>query len=234
MKINILIGLLALMAGSLMAADPGPKETLESAAKKLGEKANYSWKTTVVVPEDSRFKPGPTEGKTEKDGFTHFAISYGENTSYSVIKGEKRATTTQDGEWKTPEELDKEEGFARFQAGMLRNLKTPVQEAAQLLSFAKDLKKENDVFASELTEEGAIRMQLFGPPRDNGPTVTGAKGSVKFWLQDGALTKYEFKLKGNIKLGDNEFPNERATTVEIKEVGTTKVEVPEPAKKKVS
>ncbi len=65
-------------------------------------------------------------------------------------------------------------------------------------------------------------------------TVSDAKGSVKFWVKDGALTKYEFKLKGSIKFGDNDFPVDRTATVEIKDVGTTKVEVPDAAKKKLS
>ena len=56
---------------------------------------------------------------------------------------------------------------------------------------------------------------------------------MKFWLKDGSLTKYEFKVKGKMKFGDNEFPNERTTTVEIKDLNGTKVEVPEPAKKKL-
>src|SRR6476659_1174463 len=71
MKKQIAIVALTAFAGSLLAAENGAKEEVTSAAKKLGEKSNYSWKTTVVVPESAQFKPGPTEGKTEKDGFTH-------------------------------------------------------------------------------------------------------------------------------------------------------------------
>jgi phosphate-selective porin len=53
-------------------------------------------------------------------------------------------------------------------------------------------------------------------------------------VKDGALAKYEFKLKGKIKFGDNEFPNDRTTTVEIKDLNNTKVEVPEAVRKKLS
>ena len=112
---------------------------------------------------------------------------------------------------------------------IVRNIKTPAKEAAQLAAAAKELKKEDNLYSGDLTEEGAATLQKFGPA-----TVSDAKGSVKFWLKDGALTKYEFKLKGTIKFNDNEFPNERTTTVEIKEVGTTKLEVPEEARKKTS
>jgi hypothetical protein len=41
-------------------------------------------------------------------------------------------------------------------------------------------------------------------------------------------------LKGKISFNGNDFPNERTTTVEIKDVGTTKLEVPEEARKKIS
>jgi len=57
---------------------------------------------------------------------------------------------------------------------------------------------------------------------------------VKFWIKDGVPAKYEFKVKGTVNFNGNEFENDRTTTVEIKEVGTTKVAVPEAAKKKLT
>jgi hypothetical protein len=44
--------------------------------KKLGEQTNYTWTTTVVVPDDAPFKPGPTQGKAEKAGFTTVSLSF--------------------------------------------------------------------------------------------------------------------------------------------------------------
>ena len=43
---------------SLSAADSNPKDEIKAAAKALGEKPNYSWRSTMVVPADSPFKPG--------------------------------------------------------------------------------------------------------------------------------------------------------------------------------
>ena len=63
MKKIILINAMALLAGTLWAAD---SEDVKAAAKKLAEQSNYSWKTTVVVPEGSQFRPGPTEGRPKK------------------------------------------------------------------------------------------------------------------------------------------------------------------------
>lgn len=233
MKKKILFSMTALLAGSLLAADSSPKDEITSTAKKLGEKANYTWKTTVVVPEDAQFRPGPTDGKTEKDGFTHLKLSFFDNPIEAVIKGEKGAVTTQDG-WRSFAELDKEEGPGQFLGFMVRNTKLPVVEVTELASFARNLKMDGETYSGELTEQGAKEMLAFKMPGSEGPTVSNAKGSVKFWVKDGALSKYEFKLKGSVDWNGNNFDNDRTTTVEIKDVGTTKVELPEAAKKKVS
>ena len=66
------------------------------------------------------------------------------------------------------------------------------------------------------------------------PSRAGAKGSAKFWLKDGALSKYEFKAKGKMTFNGEEREIDRTTTVEIKDVGSAKVSVPEAAKKKIS
>ena len=53
-------------------------------------------------------------------------------------------------------------------------------------------------------------------------------------MKDGQLAKYEYKVTGTINFGGEDRDVERTTTVEIKEVGTTKIEVPEDAKKKMA
>ena len=168
MKNNILLGLSVLMTGSLLAAESTPKDAVAAAAKKLGESTNYAWKTVFVVPDDAPFKPGPTEGKTEKDGFTGFTMSFSDNKTQVMIKGDQRAVTDQDGNWISVAELEKEEGPGRFFAMIVRNLKVPAKEAAEIASFAKDLKQEGDVYSSDLTEEGAKTLQTFGPRSGDG------------------------------------------------------------------
>ena len=227
MKRNILFGAMVLVAASLGAADSSPKDEITAAAKKLGDKPNYSWKATVVVPDDAQFKPGPTEGKTEKNGFTLVTMSFGENTTQAVLKGDKAAVTNRDGEWQSVADLDSAEGRGRFLGRMVKNIKTPAEQAAELAAATKNLKKDGDVYSSELTDEGAKAQFRIA-------AASSAKGSVKFWLKDGALTKYEFKLKGTVDFNGNEVDVDRTTTVEIKDIGTTKVNVPEAAAKKLS
>ncbi len=234
-KITVFGAVVGLLTASLSAADSNPKDDIMGAAKKLAGMANYSWRTTVEVPEGSRFRPGPTEGKTEKDGFTQLTLKFGENTTQAVLKGDKAAASSPEGEWRSLADLDNSEGPARFLGMILRNFKAPAAQASQLASFAKDLKKDGDVYAGDLTDDGAKTLLTFRPRAGgDAPSVTNPKGSVRFWLKDGALTKYEFKLKGTVSVNGNDFDTDRTTTVEIKDVGTTKVEVPDEAKKKLS
>jgi len=235
MKKQILCLALATASLSLFAADA--KEEVTAAAKKLGDAANYSWKTTVVVPESAQFKPGPTEGKTEKGGFTYIKSSFGDNTFESVSKGEKMAFTNRDGEWQVAGEGQGGGGGGRG-GGALRNTKPPAVQAAEIAAGAKELKKEGDALVGDLTEDAAKTLMRFRRGGGGGggepPPISNAKGSVKFWVKDGVLTKYELKLSGKMEINGNDVDLDRTSTVEIKDVGSTKVEVPEAAKQKLS
>jgi len=121
-----------------------------------------------------------------------------------------------EGGWQSLADLDSAEGPGRFLGRMIRNFKVPAAQAAELATAAEELKKEGDVYAGDLTEEGAKAQFRFG-------TVSNPKGSVKFWVKDGALTKFEFKVTGKVDFNGNEFDVDRTSTVEVKEVGATKV-----------
>lgn len=230
MKKLILLIALGFMASPLHAAEL--KEQVIAAAKKLGDQPNYSWKTTVTVNDDSRFRPGPTEGKTEKDGFTLVTTTFGERTSQTVLKGDKGAVTGQDDAWRSLEELEREtEGFGRFRAAMARNLKTPAVQAADIAAGTKELKKEGEVYSGELTEEGVRTLLSF---RGRGANVSNPQGKARFWIKDGQITKYEYDVKGTVSFNNNDVDLDRTTTVEVMDVGTTMISVPEEAKKKIS
>jgi hypothetical protein len=241
MKKNILLGTIALLAGSLIAADSSPKEDVIAAAKKLADKSNYSWKATMDLGPNSQFTPGPTEGKAEKDGFTWLSVTFNDNTSEGVMKGTKVVVKTDEG-WKTAEEAGGGGGGGGFNAGAfmgrrMQSLKTPAAEVEDLVSKAQEIKKDGDVFSGDLTEDGAKALLSAGFGRRGGqtpPPATDAKGSVKFWVKDGTLTKYESKVSGKREFNGEVRDIVRTTTVEIKDVGTTKLDVPEEAKKKLS
>jgi hypothetical protein len=237
MKRNILFGTMALLAGSLLAANAAPKDDVTAAAKKLAGAGNYSWKSTVDMGPNAPFTPGPTEGKTEKDGFTWLSMSFNDNTSEGVMKGGKVAVKTDEG-WKTTEEGGGGGGFnpGTMIARRMQTLKVPAAEIEDLVSKTTDIKKDGDVYSGDLTEDGAKSLLTFGGGRRGGnppPAPTGAKGSVKFWVKDGTVTKYEIKVQGKVSFGGEDRDMERTTTIEIKDVGTTKLDVPDDAKKKL-
>ena len=225
-----------LAAGALMAAD-SPKDAVTAAAKKLADQANYAWRTTVETSSNARYRPGPTEGKTEKGGFTWISTTRGENTIEAVMKGGKSAVKLQDG-WQTPEEAsggDGQQNRGRMISRMVQNFKAPAAEAEDLASKVKELKGEKGEYSGDLTEDGAKALISFGRGRAGGeaPSVSGAKGSVKIWVKDGLITKYEYKVQGSMSFNGNDVEVDRTTTVSVKDVGSTKVEVSEEAKKKL-
>jgi hypothetical protein len=231
MKTTLFAGVLLMTATTLMAADAAPKDDVTSGIKALGDKTNYTWHTTVVVPDDTPFKPGPTDGKAEKGGCTYVKMSFGDNAGTEfALKGDKGVIHSEDAGWQSLADLQKSEGPGQFFAMIVQNFKAPVAEATDLAGASKEIKKDADTYSSDLTEAGAAKMLSW---RGAENTVTNAAGSVKFWLKDGVLSKYEFKLKGTVTFGDNPMSVDRDSTVEIKDVGATSVGVPDEAMKKL-
>lgn len=233
MKHILTNALLLVAAGSLLAADSSPKDEVLAAAKQLADKDNYSWHTETIVPEGTQFRPGPIDGKTEKEGYTGISWTLFDNEIQIVQKGDKAAYTDQDGKWQlaTEQAGDGPEGWMSMFA---RNMPTPAKQAAEIAGDVTEFKKEGEVYSGPLTEEGAKALMSFRRGSD-GPTISNAKGSAKFWLSDnGELTKYEYKVKGLMDWNGNDVDIDRDTTVEIRGVGTTKVEISEKAKGKLS
>jgi len=241
-SLGFALAIASLTTVALNAAD-SPKDAVKAAAKALGEKPNYSYNSTPKSEggQGSRFI-GPSEGKVEKGGFAYVKATVGENTFETVRKGEKSVSKGQDGTWRTAEEL--REAFAKgggakkgggqgggrgfFGAG--RTLRLPAEQAADLVDKSAELKEADGAFAGDLTTEGAKELMSFG---GQGLQISGAKASVKFWIKDGVLSKYEYHTQGSISFNGNDIDINRTTTIEIKDVGTTTVKVPEEAKAKL-
>ena len=107
-----------------------------------------------------------------------------------------------------------------------------------MLSKAPDLKAGPDgTWSGDLTAAGAAALMTFGRPgATNGPPpAKDASGTVKFWVKDGELTKYESHLKGTVSFAPDQDGQAMETirTAEIHDQGKTKVEVPAEAKAKL-
>jgi hypothetical protein len=231
-----------MVTGSIIAADSGAKDEVKSAAKKLAAKTNYSWRSTVESPDSgaagTRFRIGPTDGKTEKDGFTILLMARGDNNVEAVLKGGKGALKGPNGWVGLAEAAEASAGGQRnagaFIARSLQSFKTPAAQVEDLVAKAKDLKKTDDSYAGDLTEDGVKELLTFGRRGNNAPAPRNAAGTVKFWIKDGTITKYQFTVQGTISFNNNDINVDRTTTVEIKDVDSTKVDVPDEAKSKMS
>ena len=233
MKENILFGAITLLAGSLLAAYSNPQDAVKDAAKQLGEKDNYSWKTSI---EFGGNEVGTIQGKTEKGGAVVLNLSRGDQGMDAVLKGGKGVLKLDDG-WKLVSavaEDNDQQGAPRMVARMLQVFKAPAEEAADLAAKTKELKLADGAYSGDLTTDTVKELLRFGRRSGgNPPEVSGAKGSVKFWLKDGALAKYEYSVQGTVTFNGNDRDVDRKNAVEIKDVGTTKVTVPEEAAKKL-
>jgi hypothetical protein len=239
MKNYLLPGTLALLAAPLLMVAADPKDDVLNASKKLADTASYTWDVTINNANGSGFNMGPNKGKIEKGGYLWYSMTFNDNTTEIVMKGTNAAVNTPDNGWQSRAEVtanSDQPGPGRFLVRMLDNFQTPPKQADDLVSKAKDIKKADDAYIGELTESGAKDLLSFRRGRNggDGPTVTNPKGSVKFWVKDGLLTKYEFHLQGSVSFNGNDFDVDRTTTVEIKDVGSTKVTVPDAAAKKMS
>lgn len=254
MKRNILCLTVAMLATGPLFADS--KDDVQSAVKKLADAPSYSWSTkTENAGGGGGFGGrggGPSSGKATKDGYAVITRTFGENTMESVIKGDKTVMKNQEGAWQTPEEMmaafgggngappgGGRGGRGGFGRGGAANM--PAAEAAALIGGVKELKTVDGVISGDLTKEAVgARLFPFGGGRRGGagggeapPLPENAQGNVKFWIKDGSLAKYEYNVQGTMSFGENNIEINRTTTVEIKDVGTTKVEVPDEAKKKL-
>lgn len=228
MKTKFLLGA-ALISSSIIGVSANPADDVSSAAQKLGDESSYSWSTTVIVPADSRFKPGPSSGKTIKGDVTYVKMSFRDNTTEIYMKGTNAVLTDPDGGWQTLADAESNDsGPARFVGGMVRNFKLPAVQAAGLAEDCAELMQTNDAYAGALTPDAAKKLLAF---RRGNANVSNPSGTATFWVKDGELTKFEVHVKGTVTFDDNDMDVDRDTTVEISDVGTTTITLPDDVKK---
>lgn len=216
-------------AGFVVGAEP--KTDVANAIKKLADQSGYAWVWTPKTEgSESGRRQKPIEGKTEKDGFTRIKSSSGDTEYEAGFKGEK-LVVNYNGDWLSADEIGENNNAIR----RLRAFKKPVEEAEDLLKRTKELKREADgVYAGDMTPEAA--KELFALVGRRAAEAAAAQGSMKFWVADDQLSKYEFAVRGKITAGEDkrEVEISRTITVEIKDVGKTKVAFPADATKKLS
>ena len=235
MKQALLIGLIGLLAPLLFAADSEPQAKVATATRQLGDKPNYGWTTNIRDGGSNPVQHPPIVGKTDKSGLVYLRFMDGPTPSEVYMNGQK-GTVGGPTVWRTFDEIAKPGGFAAGLVSMLRNWKTPAAEVTDLLGKVKSVKEVEGVISVELNAEAAKPLLEFIAPTFQGqepPRIADPQGSVKFWIQDGMLKKYELSIQGRVIRGDQESQASRTTVVEVKNIGTTKLEVPEEARQKL-
>lgn len=228
-----MLGMIGMMAHLGLAAEPTSKDKVTNALKQLGDK-NYSWTTSTKEADGSAGRLGVIEGKAEK-GTTLLSFSPGGIPVEVCMKGDKGAAKALEG-WQTFDEIAQTGGQAAAIVRFLKSYQAPVAQSDTLARNAKELKEVEGTLSGDLNEDAVKEMLISGARRREGqeaPKTTDPKGSVKFWIKDGALTKYEINVQGKIAVGDTEREINRTTTVEVKDVGSTKLDVPAEAKEKL-
>jgi hypothetical protein len=228
---------LVLAATTATACFADARQDVAAAARKLADASSYAWVSTTEI-EGGQWAPVPIKGVAEKAGFAVVTSERDGEVTTAVMKGEKGVVKTDDG-WKTAEDLRGAGGGGGGRGGGMRaaallRTQLPAAQMTKLVESTKELKESNGVISGDLTEAGAKELMTLGGRGRGGnqaPEASNAKGSVKFWLKDGQVSKVQVRVSGTISFNGNDRDMERTTTHEIKDVGTAKVVVPDDAKK---
>jgi hypothetical protein len=231
-----LIGLIGLLACALSAAESSSRDKIVTAAKLLGDKPNYSWSSFIREEGDGRSGQNPGfSGKVIKGGPMCLISMAGATREGVYMNGQKGAAKGTAG-WQTLDEIAKPGGFAAAIVRYLRSIKTPSAECGALGGELQNVKEEKGAISGDLKEASAKEyLEFYIPPYAGqaAPKIADPKGTAKFWIKEGMPTRYEINVECKVIRGDKESEYQRTTTVEIKDVGTTKLEVPEEAKQKL-
>lgn len=214
------------------------EDRLKSAVGKLTEASGYSWTSTTEIS-GAPMRLSPTTGKVQKGGFLLLETeAFG--SEIKVVRKGTNAVVKFDEGWVLPSELPQPNfgggGAPNMGAMMGRRLlsaKAPGEEVDALLRRLKPLRSEGDLITGEFSEDGAKeylkenrRGRGFAEPKS-------AKGTIRFWIKEGAVSKSELSFDTEMETPNGAMNLNSKTITEIKDVGTTRVEVPAEALKKL-
>lgn len=203
----------------------GAKGTVQAAIEKLAGQSGYEWKSETQAA--GPFGSGTVEGKTEKGGFTT-AMQPGRNGTLEWATKGRSKVVNDDGLWQPmPATL---EGMQGFRLRIVADFKLPSEVAADVLGKAGEPKLEGDAYVADLPESAASDLLAGGGRRAGDSPITGASGSVRFWISDGLLSKIAVALAGSREFNGNPMKLDRTTTTVFSEVGSAVVNCPKEAR----
>ena len=114
-------------------------------------------------------------------------------------------------------------------------LSRPHEELGIIIAGYHELNADGDVASGTLSDTAAKLLLVHAGQKEVTPLT--AAGTFRLWMKDGVVVKYEIKLEGTIAVTTNgnrrEVTVHQTSTTEVKNVGTTKFDVPEEAQKKL-
>ena len=114
-------------------------------------------------------------------------------------------------------------------------LSRPHEELGVIVASNTEWRVEGDTVTGSLTETGAMLLLV----RDGQEEISPVRASATFklWIQNGAVIKYEVKAEGVLSVsgsfGKREIQVHQTTTTVVKDIGTTRFDVPEEARRKL-
>jgi hypothetical protein len=129
------------------------------------------------------------------------------------------------------DEHDPKRSYSNLQLG----LSLPHEELGIIVSSHASLAVNESVASGTLTELGAQLLLVRDGQKELTP-LRGA-GTFKLWLRNGGVEKYQVRLEGIVQVdtpsGRRQLAVTQTTETIVKNVGTTQVEVPEEAIRKL-
>jgi len=225
-----IIRITAIVACSAALAWADEKSDIQSAVGKLAASDSYSWTTTVTTDHLTT----TIEGKTQA-GLTADVITYHDTHWSAFVKGDKIIIQAS-GSWMSaadiinafPPTQRNPDGAA---ANAMRDFKLPATVAADMLTDARKLQLADGGYSADLAEaavkEVLFTSRVYNLDRSALPDITDCAGTVRFWVSDGLVTKYEVHATGMVSFNNGRArPEDRTVVTEIGDVNVTSVDIP--------
>ncbi len=215
----------------LSAALALQSEELAAAAKKASEMPSYTFKIDVKT-DGKGLHPPNVEGRFEKDRPQSLKVNGSDTFRKAGL------VVVKDGEaWKRLEKPAKGDKPAKGALSIqtFGGIKLPHEELADFEKAFEKIEKAADgelsVYSGALTPEGARSAASTGSKAE-GKSTLNYTGTARVWVnKDGVLVKYEIAVKAKGTVRQKDVEQSLTRTVQLSEVGSTKVEVPEAAAK---
>ena len=197
---------------TVASAQADPKSDVATAIMNLASSSNYSWSRSIP-------RAGEIEqGKTRRDGLVYLRQGSNRFTYEEYFQGNKFVENFGHG-WK-----GLTGPIAQFRLAQLKEYNTPAAQAQELADQTTSFQKTNEGYTGTLSEQ--IATHYLNLDRGKGIQVSGASGSVTFAITNGVLSRLDYHVLAIAGAHGVVRNVDRIMKIQIKDVGTTQIELP--------